>query len=114
MTIKSTNHLTHIATFCALLYSNSALCAELVEYDHTFLMGKDASNIDLSRYTEGNPTLPGIYDVSVYVNDQPIMSQSIAFAVIEGKRTLRPALRRKIYCNFISVHQTRIAKSHFA
>ncbi|WP_284147714.1 FimD/PapC N-terminal domain-containing protein, partial [Escherichia coli] len=70
MTIKSTNHLTHIATFCALLYSNSALCAELVEYDHTFLMGKDASNIDLSRYTEGNPTLPGIYDVSVYVNDQ--------------------------------------------
>ncbi|MGN9525294.1 FimD/PapC N-terminal domain-containing protein [Escherichia coli] len=32
-------------------------------------MGKDASNIDLSRYTEGNPTLPGIYDVSVYVND---------------------------------------------
>lgn len=78
MTIKSTNHLTHIATFCALLYSNSALCAELVEYDHTFLMGKDASNIDLSRYTEGNPTLPGIYDVSVYVNDQPIMSQSDA------------------------------------
>ncbi|MDY9172276.1 FimD/PapC N-terminal domain-containing protein, partial [Escherichia coli] len=38
----------------------------------TFLMGKDASNIDLSRYTEGNPTLPGIYDVSVYVNDQPL------------------------------------------
>lgn len=113
MTIKSTNHLTHIATFCALLYSNSALCAELVEYDHTFLMGKDASNIDLSRYTEGNPTLPGIYDVSVYVNDQPIMSQSIAFTVIEGKRTLRPALRRKIYCNFISVHQTRIAKKPF-
>lgn len=110
MTIKSTNHLTHIATFCALLYSNSALCAELVEYDHTFLMGKDASNIDLSRYTEGNPTLPGIYDVSVYVNDQPIMSQSIAFAVIEA---LRPALRRKIYCNFISVHQTRIAKKPF-
>ena len=85
MTIKSTNHLTHIATFCALLYSNSALCAELVEYDHTFLMGKDASNIDLSRYTEGNPTLPGIYDVSVYVNDQPIMSQSIALLLLKVK-----------------------------
>ncbi len=118
MTIKSTkkyhNHLTRIATFCALLYSNSALCAELVEYDHTFLMGKDASNIDLSRYTEGNPTLPGIYDVSVYVNDQPIMSQSIAFTVIEGKKE-RSGLHyaEKIYCNFISVHQTRIAKKPF-
>ncbi len=44
MTIKPTknyhNHLTRIATFCALLYCNSAFCAELVEYDHTFLMGR--------------------------------------------------------------------------
>lgn len=100
MTIKSTNHLTHIATFCALLYSNSALCAELVEYDHTFLMGKDASNIDLSRYTEGNPTLPGIYDVSVYVNDQPIMSQSIAFAVIEGKKNAQACITQKNLLQF--------------
>ncbi len=59
MTIKPTknyhNHLTRIATFCALLYCNGAFCAELVEYDHTFLMGQNASNIDLSRYSEGNP-----------------------------------------------------------
>ncbi len=50
MTIKPTknyhNHLTRIATFCALLYCNSAFCAELVEYDHTFLMGQNASNIE--------------------------------------------------------------------
>ncbi|EFC7753567.1 outer membrane usher protein [Escherichia coli] len=100
MTIKSTNHLTHIATFCALLYSNSALCAELVEYDHTFLMGNDASNIDLSRYTEGNPTLPGIYDVSVYINDQPIMSQSIAFTVIEGKKNAQACITQKNLLQF--------------
>ncbi|HCB9936336.1 TPA: outer membrane usher protein [Escherichia coli] len=100
MTIKSTNHLTHIATFCALLYSNSALCAELVEYDHTFLMGNDASNIDLSRYTEGNPTLPSIYDVSVYINDQPIMSQSIAFTVIEGKKNAQACITQKNLLQF--------------
>jgi len=100
VTIKSTNHLTHIATFCALLYSNSALCAELVEYDHTFLMGNDASNIDLSRYTEGNPTLPGIYDVSVYINDQPIMSQSIAFTVIEGKKNAQACITQKNLLQF--------------
>ncbi|EEU2270909.1 outer membrane usher protein [Escherichia coli] len=100
MTIKSTNHLTHIATFCALLYSNSALCAELVEYDHTFLMGNDASNIDLSRYTEGNPTRPGIYDVSVYINDQPIMSQSIAFTVIEGKKNAQACITQKNLLQF--------------
>ncbi|MGQ7173412.1 FimD/PapC N-terminal domain-containing protein, partial [Escherichia sp. R-CC3] len=64
--------LNRIATFCALLYCNSAFCAELVEYDHTFLMGQNASNIDLSRYSEGNPAIPGMYDVSVYVNDQQV------------------------------------------
>ncbi|CAM8410374.1 hypothetical protein ESCOMA026M_13410 [Escherichia coli] len=46
---KNYHHLTRIATFCALLYCNSAFSAELVEYDHTFLMGQNASNIDLSR-----------------------------------------------------------------
>ena len=50
---KNYHHLTRIAAFCALLYCNSAFCAELVEYDHTFLMGQNASNIDLSRYSEG-------------------------------------------------------------
>lgn len=49
-------------------------------------MGRDASNIDLSRYSEGNPTLPGLYDVSVYINDQPVTNQSIAFVTVEGKK----------------------------
>ena len=104
MTIKPTknyhNHLTRIATFCALLYCNSAFCAELVEYDHTFLMGQNASNIDLSRYSEGNPAIPGMYDVSVYVNDQPIINQSITFIEIEGKKTHKPVSHLRIYCSF--------------
>lgn len=53
-------------------------------------MGQNASNIDLSRYSEGNPAIPGVYDVSVYVNDQPIINQSITFVAIEGKE--RPCL----------------------
>lgn len=105
MTIKPTknyhNHLTRIATFCALLYCNSAFCAELVEYDHTFLMGQNASNIDLSRYSEGNPAIPGMYDVSVYVNVQPIINQSITFIEIEGKKTHKPVSHLRIYCSFI-------------
>lgn len=88
---KNYHHLTRIATFCALLYCNTAFSAELVEYDHTFLMGQNASNIDLSRYSEGNPAIPGVYDVSVYVNDQPIINQSITFVAIEGKKE-RPCL----------------------
>lgn len=63
-------------------------------------MGKDASNIDLSRYTEGNLTLLCIYDVSVYVNDQPIMSQSIAFTVIEGKKNAQACITQKNLLQF--------------
>lgn len=80
------HNLTQIATFCALLYSSSCLSAEQVEYDPTFLMGQNTSNIDLSRYSEGNPTLPGIYDASIYVNNQPVTNQSIPFIVVEGKK----------------------------
>lgn len=89
---KNYHHLTRIATFCALLYCNTAFSAELVEYDHTFLMGQNASNIDLSRYSEGNPAIPGVYDVSVYVNDQPIINQSITFVAIEGKKNAQAVM----------------------
>lgn len=102
--ITITHHnLTQIATFCALLYSSSCLSAEQVEYDPTFLMGQNASNIDLSRYSEGNPTLPGIYDVSVYVNNQPVTNQSIPFIVVEGKKNALACITQK---NLFQFHIT--------
>lgn len=97
-------NLTQIATLCALLYSSCSISAEHVEYDHTFLMGRDASNIDLSRYSEGNPTLPGIYDVNVYVNDQPIINQSIPFVVIDGKKNAQACITQK---NILQFHITQ-------
>lgn len=86
---KNYHHLTRIATFCALLYCNTAFSAELVEYDHTFLMGQNASNIDLSRYSEGNPAIPGVYDVSVYVNDQQSLTKVLHLSQLKEKRTPR-------------------------
>ena len=38
-----------------------------VEFDSDFLVG-DAKSIDLSRFKNGNPVLPGDYNVDVYVN----------------------------------------------
>lgn len=40
-------------------------------------MGGNASSIDVSRYSDGNPTLPGVYDVSIYVNEQPVANLEI-------------------------------------
>ncbi len=63
-------------------------------------MGQDASNIDLSRYTEGNPTLPGVYDVSVYINDQPVINQSISFITLEGKKNAQACITLKNLLQF--------------
>ncbi|MBW9312460.1 hypothetical protein FA041_02050 [Escherichia coli] len=40
-------------------------------------MGGNASSIDVSRYSDGNPTLLGVYDVSIYVNEQPVANTEI-------------------------------------
>lgn len=42
-------------------------------------MGGNASSIDVSRYSDGNPTLPGVYDVSIYVNEQPVANLEILY-----------------------------------
>lgn len=105
MTIKPTknyhNHLTRIATFCALLYCNSAFCAELVEYDHTFLMGQNASNIDLSRYSEGNPAIPGMYDVRFMSTINLLLTKALHLLKLKEKKTHKPVSHLRIYCSFI-------------
>lgn len=80
---------TLLAICCALLYSQSGFTAETVEYDSSFLMGSGASSIDISKYSDGNPTPAGTYDVKVFVNDKPISSLSIPFIDI-GKKARKP------------------------
>ncbi len=103
MTIKYTknyHHLTRIATFCALLYCNSAFSAELVEYDHTFLMGR----MHLILISAGTVKVTPLYRVftnrSVYVNDQPIINQSITFVAIEGKKNAQACITLKNLLQF--------------
>ena len=70
---------TLLAVCCALIYSNYALAEETVEYDSSFLMGSGAATIDVSRYAEGNPTPPGVYSVSVFVNDKAVSNLTVPF-----------------------------------
>lgn len=80
------HNLTRIAMYCSIMYSGATIGAESVEYDPTFLMGGNASSIDVSRYSDGNPTLPGVYDVSIYVNEQPVANLEIPFIAIPDKK----------------------------
>lgn len=85
---------TLLAICCALLYSQSGFTAETVEYDSSFLMGSGASSIDISKYSDGNPTPAGTYDVKVFVNEKPISSLSIPFIDI-GKKSAEACLTPK-------------------
>ncbi|MEB4677620.1 outer membrane usher protein [Enterobacteriaceae bacterium G50] len=83
-----------LATFCALLYSNKGIAVESVEYDSSFLMGSGASTIDVGRYSHGNPTPVGTYNVRVFVNGQSITSMEIPFVDI-GAESAAACLTRK-------------------
>ncbi|WP_442980187.1 FimD/PapC N-terminal domain-containing protein, partial [Salmonella enterica] len=67
---------TMLAVCCALFYSQSSISAESVEYDSSFLMGSSASTIDISKYSDGNPTPVGTYSVKGFVNENPVSSLS--------------------------------------
>lgn len=56
---------------------NNAAVAS-IEYNPSFIHG---SGIDISRFTEGNPALPGQYDVTVAINGKETSKKSILFVV---------------------------------
>ena len=85
------HNLTRIAMYCSIMYSGATIGAESVEYDPTFLMGGNASSIDVSRYSDGNPTLPGVYDVSIYVSNLLLTWRS-PLSRSPIKRMLKPVL----------------------
>ncbi len=85
---------TLLAMCCALLYSQPGLTADVVEYDSSFLMGDGAASIDVSRYSDGNPTPVGTYTVKVFVNEKPVASQTIPFIDI-GKKSAEACLTPK-------------------
>ncbi|WP_249264782.1 outer membrane usher protein [Salmonella enterica] len=85
---------TLLAVCCALLYSQPGLTADVVEYDSSFLMGDGAASIDVSRYSDGNPTPVGTYTVKVFVNEKPVASQTIPFIDV-GKKNAEACLTPK-------------------
>lgn len=45
-------------------------------------MGTGASSIDVKRYSQGNPTPPGVYNVRVFINQQSVASLELPFVDI--------------------------------
>lgn len=85
---------TLLAMCCALLYSQPGFAAESVEYDSSFLMGSSAASIDISKYSDGNPTPAGTYSVKVFVNEKSVASLTLPFVDV-GKNSAQACLTSK-------------------
>ncbi|ECV3835593.1 outer membrane usher protein [Salmonella enterica subsp. enterica serovar Derby] len=85
---------TTIAICLALCAVNRGYAAESIEFDETFLMGDGKSSIDISRYADGNPTPPGVYNVSVFVNDKITTNLEIPFIDV-GKNDAEACISKK-------------------
>ena len=101
---------TLLAMCCALLYSQPGFAAENVEYDSSFLMGSSAASIDISKYSDGNPTPAGTYSVKVFVNEKSVASLTLPFVDV-GKNSAQACLTSK---NLAQLHikQPEIGNEH--
>lgn len=85
---------TMLAVCLALCCGKTTCAAERVEFDSSFLMGEGKTAIDISRYADGNPTPPGVYNVNVYVNDKIVTGLEIPFIDI-GKNSAVACITKK-------------------
>ncbi|MET0936368.1 MAG: FimD/PapC N-terminal domain-containing protein, partial [Luteibacter sp.] len=58
-----------------------------VEFDAAFLPGDTAMTIDLSRFSRGNPVMPGVYDADIRLNGEWQDRRSVRFLVAPGRDT---------------------------
>lgn len=75
---QSTTNETLKKTVVAVQNSNKAATSEdeVVEFDSAFFTGV---GIDVSRFSRGNPVLPGTYKVVIAVNEKPVGKAEIQF-----------------------------------
>lgn len=86
--------LTRIAVIFACIYGHAANAAESIEYDQ-LPDGEFCPGIDLSRYSDGNPAMPGSYDVKVYVNESAATSMTVEL-IDTGKKSADACISRKM------------------
>jgi outer membrane usher protein len=90
-----------VTLLCALvaLHSTRLHAAEpagpAVEFNSAFLRG--GSQVDISRFSQGNQVLPGDYLVDLHVNDKWASRSSIRFVGQPGSDSAQPCIDRAIF-----------------
>jgi outer membrane usher protein len=74
----------------------SASAPEVVEFNEQFLFNAgNGRQINVDRFTKGNPVLPGIYNINVYINDRQEYNGEILFKD-NGSEIATPCITHKL------------------
>lgn len=67
-----------------------------VQFNNQFLLGPGGKPIDVSRFAQGNPVMPGSYDVGLYVNGDWIARSGVRFVARAGSDSAVPCFDRQL------------------
>lgn len=91
----------------ALMYSPYSFSTESVVFNSEFLR----SDVDISKFSEGNPVPPGDYPVDIYVNDKWVDSTVIKFTKVENSNTASPCFNLSQISNLgVNVDKIKLSK----
>ncbi len=79
------------------IFMSCVVCAQdarSVQFDAGFLPDGLAMGLDLSRYAHGNPVLPGVYDVDIWMNDEWQVRRTVRFVERYTDNDASPCLSR--------------------
>jgi outer membrane usher protein len=79
------------------IFMSCTVCAQdarSVQFDAGFLPDGLAMGLDLSRYAHGNPVLPGVYDVDIWMNDEWQVRRAVRFVERYTGNDASPCLSR--------------------
>ncbi|KVD88591.1 fimbrial assembly protein [Burkholderia sp. ABCPW 14] len=88
--------------------SNGAVAQDPIEFDSTFMVGK---TVDASRFSHGNPVLPGIYAVDLFLNDTQMARERVRFIALNPDANAAPCLTLALL-NSIGVETSLWSTSH--
>ncbi|EIL87638.1 fimbria/pilus outer membrane usher protein, partial [Rhodanobacter sp. 115] len=70
--------------------------ANFADFDRSLLAGAGSNTTDLSRFEHGNPVLPGIYNLDVYLNNTWVGRTDVRFAAASPKASATACVTRKL------------------
>jgi outer membrane usher protein len=82
---------------------------KVVEFNSAFLPGDHAMKIDLSRYSRGNPVMPGTYDADIWLNGEWQMRRGVRFATEDLGSDAIPCLSPMTLASLGVVHSEGVA-----